>query len=214
MYEIIVRVMRVVASMPRLRILSYLVRTGETPPTVLARELGISLDLVSAHLRRLVAVGLIQRRRSGAWSFCVAQSPYGEGTLSNSVTSWLRKTLRNPRRSLKHSGVGQVRNATPESLDDQLHALVFEAATAFTDVRRLQILHRLSQGDAVLLRTIKEELRMSGPALHRHMDKLSRRGYVEPSAAGRSLTYRLASEFRTPLHGRLLEIVQSCWQGE
>ena len=212
MYEIIVRVMRVIASATRLRILSHLVRSGETPPTVLARELGIALDLISAHLRRLVAVGLIQRRRSGAWSFCVAQSSYGEGTLSNSVMSWLRETLRNPKRTLKHSGVGQVRNVSAGSVEAQLHELVFEAVTAFTDVRRLQILHRLAQGGAVPLRTLKEELSMSSPALHRHMTKLSRRGYVEASPAGRSLTYRLASQPKTPIHGRLLEIVRSRWQ--
>ena len=110
MYEIIVRVARAIACLPRLRILSCVAGTDEVMPTDLARELGMSRDLVATHLRRLSAAALIQRRRSGARSYCIASSPYAEDTISGRTVAWLRQMLEDPARAIENSEVEQVRN--------------------------------------------------------------------------------------------------------
>ena len=197
MDEIIVRVLRAVACQTRLRILSFLVRTDESAPTDVARGLGLPLSLVCAHLRRLSAAALVQRRRSGAWCYCRAQSPYRGEAFSARITSWLRRAL-----------TGQA----VDCVEAELHKTIFEAATAFANVRRLQILRRLAGGDIVEGRTLTKELRMSGPAVTRHMGKLVRRGYVTLSRAGRCLAYRLAAKGKTRIHSELLRIVRASWE--
>ena len=110
MNEIIVRIARAIACLARLRILSCVARADEVMPTDLALELDLSRDLVAAHLRRLSAAALIQRRRSGARSFCMASSAYGQETLSGKMAAWLRQVLSDPARSIDNSEVEQVRN--------------------------------------------------------------------------------------------------------
>jgi len=214
MDEITVRVFRTIACLTRLRILSHLARADEVAPTTLARELGVPLDLVCAHLRRLSVAGLILRRRSGAWCYCAARSPYGSETLSGKTTSWLREALRRPEQVTKNCGPVQVRNSSPADADARLHRLIFEAATAFGDVRRLQILRRLARGDAVGVQVLTRELRMSEAAVCRHTAKLIRRRYVNACRVGRCLAYRLAPESATPVHAALLEIVRATWGKE
>ena len=104
MDEIVVRVARTVACLPRLRILSLLARSDKMTPTHVSRDLRIPLDMVCAHLRRLTTAGLIVTRRSGTWCYCAAQSPYAEGALSAKITAWLRSMLGAPKRALKHCG--------------------------------------------------------------------------------------------------------------
>ena len=211
MHDTIVRIARTIACPARLRILSCLVRSHETTPTSLARELRIPLTMVCTHLRRLSSAGLIQRRRSGLQCYCIAQSPYGKKTLSGSITSWLCEILRDPAKTMKNSVVGQLRNSRKADAESQLHALVFEAATAFTNHRRLQMLRRLARGDVPSARTLIKQLHMSEAALSRHASKLRRRGYVNVSRDCRSLRYRLASKFKTPVHATLFEIVREHW---
>jgi len=169
------------------------------------------VDVVCIHLRRLASAGLIQRRRSGVWCYCAARSPYSDQALSGKIMSWLRGALRNPARIIKHSAVVQLRNVSQSELETQLHDFIFEAATAFANVRRLQILRRLAGGDVVTAENLARELSMSAPAVSRHTTKLVRRGYVEACRAGRSLTYRLARKFKTPVHAKFLEIVRVEW---
>ena len=211
MDEIVVRVARALACLPRLRILSYLSREGEAPPTHVAKELDMPLDMVSGHLRQLTSTGLIQRRRSGVWCYCAAESPYSEEALSGKLMSWLRQVLKSPTQSAKRYRLGQFRNSPSSAVETGLHDIVFEAATAFTNVRRLQILRRLTRGDVVTVDTLMTELSMSDAAISRHTTKLIRRGYVEADAAGRGLAYRLASQCKTAIHARLLEIVSETW---
>ena len=211
MNEIIVRIARAIAGLPRLRILSCQARADEVMPTDLARELGMSRDLVAAHLRRLSAAALIQRRRSGARSFCMASSAYGQETLSGKMAAWLRQVLSDPARSIENSEVEQVRNYRQPDPQSQLHALIFDAATAFTDVRRLQILRRLMRGRTATVEILIRELSMSRPAATRQTTKLIRRGYVEAGRSGRNLIYRLSRSFKTPVHADLFDIVRSQW---
>ena len=212
MDEIVVRIARAIACVARLRILSHLVRTGETAPTAMAKELRMPLNVLSTHLKLLSGVGLLCRRRSGVWHHCKAESPYTESALSGAVMSWLREALRTPARTLKHCRLREVCNAEPTQAERALHDVVFDAATAFTNVRRIQILRRLASRDAVTARTLSQELSMSEAAVCRHTSKLARRGYVDAGPAGRGLAYTLAPKFKTPVHERLFDIVRSQWE--
>jgi DNA-binding transcriptional ArsR family regulator len=211
MDEIVVKVARTLACLTRLAILSRLVRQGETAPTQLVRGLSIRLDTLSVHLRRLADAGLIQRRRSGAWTYCSAESPYSEEAFSGKVTAWVRRLLQDPVAAAKDYGLGQVRNPSEREAESALHGAIFEAATAFGHLRRLQILRRLAHGGATTTERIMEELRMSDAAASRHLDKLARRGYVQVTRTGRSVTYALAGSSKTPLHAQLFEIVRATW---
>ena len=145
MDEIVVRIARAIACVARLRILSHLVRDGETAPTAMAKELRMPLNVMSTHLKLLSAVGLVCRRRSGVWHHCKAESPYSETAVSGAVMSWLREVLRAPGRTLKHCRLREVCNDSPAQIERAVHEVVFDAATAFTNVRRIQILRRLAQ---------------------------------------------------------------------
>ena len=212
MDEVIVRIALAIACLARLRILSRLARAGETAPSELARQLGMSLDLVCAHLRRLSAAGLILRRRSGVWRYCTAESPYSRGALSERMTSWLCEALGRPGLTARNCRAEQLCNSSDPAGERELHRVIFDAATAFTNVRRLQILRRLAGGDVVDLRTLGRELSMSDSAVSRHTAKLRRRGYLAASRAGRFVAYRVASQFKTPVHAGLFEIVCGAWE--
>ena len=213
MDDIIVRVMRTVACVPRLRILSHLTRGGEEAPTALAEELDMPLDLLCTHLRRLSMAGLILRRPSGVWCYYRAESPYSDQAFSGKIASWLRRAQSNPARTMKKVAPEDVRGLSADELEAQLHETIFDAATAFTHARRLQILRRLAGAEkGADAPTLMEELHMSKPAVSRHMDKLTRRGYACAQRAGRRLVYGLASAFRTRLHEELLGIVRNEWQ--
>lgn len=218
MDDIIVRVARAVACPTRLRILSRLVQNGETMPTGLAEHLGMPNNTVSAHLRRLSSAGLILRRRSGLRCYCAAQSPYSDNALSGKITSCLRKILTQPAKTMNgikncavlklcnFDGDGRHRHNTK----NRLHEIIFDAATAFTNHRRLQILRRLTQGVAAA-EGFTEQLRMSDRALRRHSAKLIRRGYVAVCRVDGGLGYRLAPKAKTPVHSKLFKIIRAEW---
>ena len=211
MDEIVVRLARTLASQERLRILSYLVAHGEKPPIAVGRELGIAGPALSGHLAKLAAVGLIKRRRSGSWSYCIAESPYAATTLSGQTVAWVRELLAAPERALKNCGLHEVRNRSVADVQTQLHRLIFEAATAFTDLRRLQILRRLERVGEASAETLCNELKMSAWAIGRHTSKLVRRGYLTVRQVDAAEYYRLAAQNKTPVHARLLAIVRSTW---
>jgi DNA-binding transcriptional ArsR family regulator len=213
MDEIIVRVARAIASQPRLRILSLLARQTEITPTQLAAELRLPLNVLSLHLRTLATTGLVGRRKSGAWCHYRAESPYDKTTLSGRLAEWLKSLLESPEQSVKHLGLHEVRDASA-SPEIRLHRSIFEAATAFTDLRRLQILRHLTQQLAATAEQIVVELSLSPQALSRHMNKLSRRSYVRTRRAGHRLVYELSPTPKTAIHGRLFEIVRAAWTKE
>jgi DNA-binding transcriptional ArsR family regulator len=210
--ELIVRVARALACLTRLQILSRLARQRQVAPSALGRDLGIGLDTVCVHLRRLCDAGLIQRRRSGRWCYGVGESPYREDTLSGKVTRWIRRLLADPLRSINDYGVEQLRNHSSQQAEALIHRLLFEALTAFTNVRRLKILRRLANGKDVAAETLMKELHMSDAAVSRHMNKLVRRGYVQSARRGRRFAYRLSNDYRSALHKELYDIVASNWR--
>ena len=214
MDEIILRVARALASRPRLRILTFLARQGETTPTTLADELGMPLNTVSRHLRALTTAGLITGRKSGPRCHYAATSPYGPKTLSGAITRWLHRLLATDAAE-DNRGLPEVRDypVSGSDPDSQLHAAVFEAATAFTDLRRIQILRLLTTRGEATVSDLVTELSMSEDAVSRHTTKLRRRGYLEARrAGGRTLAFRLAWEAKSPIHQRLFEIVRDTWE--
>ena len=210
MDELIVRLARTIACMPRLGLLSAIGRADEISPSELARQLGMSRHLVSAHLLRLSAVALIQRRRSGAWHYCRAGSPYRAQTLSGELASWLQAVLGGAKGPQEDLGVQQLRDPPGEDLADPPRVLVFDAATAFRSVRRLQILRYVS-GTPASSATLCGELHMSHAAAARHLGKLVGRGFVVAGRSRRRAVYRLATAFATAVHARLFEIISEHW---
>ena len=244
MDEIVIRLARALASFVRLQVLSRLVAAGETSPTRLGRELQMSLNSLSGHFAKLAAAGLIKRRRSGRWSYCVGDSPYNPATLSGRMVAWLRGVLAMPKQTLRDCGDKEAHRLSVEEAQTRVHRFVFEAATAFTDLRRIQILRFLATGAEVTAQRMSKKLSMSAAAVSRHTNKLMRRGYLStaasldprsPSAvpggraapaaaqaphrrrnaslppAGRSALYRLARQFKTPIHAGFFEIVRFTW---
>jgi len=197
MDEIVVRVARVLASYPRLRILEYLSRRGETRPTTLAEKLQVPLNTLSAHLRALTTAGLIQGRKSGANCYYRFESPYADNALSGSMSRWLLEVL--------------SERTSPQD-HPRLHMIIFDAATAFTDLRRLQILRHLELHGPTTPNQLASELSMSEDAVSRHTSKLRRRGLIASRRLdGRSLTYVLCSDLKTAIHERMWEIVRATW---
>jgi DNA-binding MarR family transcriptional regulator len=212
MNEIIMQVARALACRPRLRILSMLVTEDEASPTALARRSRMLLPVVSAHLRRLVAVGLIQRRRSGTWSYAVARSPYGTQAFSGRVAAWLFSVLKNPTQHLPPEASEDPSPSQDGNVEARLHDLIFNAATAFANVRRLLILEHLADEDAHDGDELAAKLKMSRPALSRHTAKLVRRGYVATKRAGHRLRLSLVEHGKTRIHGEFLGLVQAEWK--
>lgn len=212
MDEIVVRIARTIACTTRLRILSYLARADEVAPARLADELGVPAAVICIHLRRLSSAGLILRRRSGVWHYCAAGSPYSKEALSGRIAAWLSDVLKKPARTIKTCGAVQLSESHGQDAEAQLHEVIFEAATAFTNVRRLQILRRLASGDAVAVQALSQELSMSESALSRHTTKLMRRGYLSTDQTGRFLAYRLARRFKSRIHADLFKSVAAEWQ--
>ncbi len=211
MDEIIVRVLRTIACRTRLRILSLLATGEESTPSQIARALRLDPDLVSAHLTRLDSAGLVCRRRSGVHCYCAARSPYGERALSGQLAEWLYAAFKGAPPSA--AGASSLPRAHHGTADGARRAAgeAFDAATAFTHLRRLQILRRLAGGAAVDLLVLSRELRMSPAAVSRHVAKLARRGYATTSPQGRRCACQAVVRAKTALHARLLEIVAGHW---
>jgi len=168
-------------------------------------------DVLCAHLARLGSAGLVRRRRSGARCFCSAGSPYGEETLSGQVAAWVREALAAGVPDVsegKGRGRRQVHGA---QLAPGARRALFEAATAFTHPRRIQIERRLVTGKAASIGVLMKELRMSAAAAGRHLEKLITRGYVRATGGGRGGPYEVVREGKSPLHARLLAIVSGHW---
>ncbi|MBM3890522.1 MAG: helix-turn-helix transcriptional regulator [Verrucomicrobia bacterium] len=214
MDEIIVRVARAIASRRRLRILTRLARHGETTPTPLAATLGMPLNTLSAQLRLLASVGLIQGRKSGAQCYYALRSPYNEHTFSGSMSRWLNRLLSSDADTKNDRGLPEVRDR-PSPGAEGLHATLFEAATAFTDLRRLQILRHLETRSEATVEDLVEQLSMSEYAASRHIRKLARRGLISVQKnATRQLILRPTSKYKTPVHQRMHEIVRATWREE
>ena len=152
-------------------------------------------------------VGLIARRRSGRRVLYGLAD--GASARFDAVSS-VRRALAEPRwatqrwrqKTILHLSsplVTRLSRATQHAMD-----VVFDAATAFGNVRRLELLRLLLEGRQCVPSAVVSELRMSPYAFARHIEKLESRGYVRDQRAS---GWSLAARPRTTFHGALLSEV-------
>jgi DNA-binding transcriptional ArsR family regulator len=212
MNEIIMQVARSLACSARLKILSCLAADENISPTDLSRHLHMALPVVCAHLRRLSASGLIQRRHSGIWCYAVARSPYSQQAFSGRLASWLFSILKQPQQHVPPQDPPDRPGGRAADAEGRLHAIIFSAATAFTNMRRLQILHYVAGHGTVGAEKLAGALKMSRAALSRHGPKLVRRGYLQAVREGGFVRYRLAHTHQTAIHAHLWMLVRAEWR--
>lgn len=213
MDEIIVRVARALANVARLRLLTAMARSDEVSPTALSAKLKMPLNVVSGHLRVLSTAGLVQRRKSGTWCHYRVESPYSSQTLSGMVSEWIHGILKGSVARGQNRGPREVRDSGRAGDLTEVYGRLFDAATAFTDLRRLQILRHTSQRGQTTVNCMMNELSMSRDAVSRHTRKLARRGYLSFSRTARGrLVYHMAESYKSPIHARLFGIVMSTWE--
>ncbi|HUT34699.1 MAG TPA: winged helix-turn-helix domain-containing protein [Planctomycetota bacterium] len=82
--------------------------------------------------------------------------------------------------------------------------IIFDAATAFANVRRLQVVKLLQQKGGCSAAGIQQGLKMSPPACWRHLGKLKRRGYARQEPPG---TWVLVAHPKPRFHRGLLKQV-------
>jgi len=211
MLEAVCLVCRAVAGEARLRVLHALAGEEELPGKGVARRAGITPPGASKHMARLVAAQLARARRSGAYVYYGLATERGHG-FGPAVGGLVARACRDPRWAtaqwrekgvihLSSDTVARVGTRPARALD-----VVFDAATAFGNVRRLQIVRLLSLRPPCELGRVRQELRMSLRACERHLDKLARRRYVRRVASGE---WALADRWRPPFHAALLGAVLS-----
>lgn len=159
------RTCRVLANKRRLRLLQLVVASPGQTVTAIAAAADLSMSQTSQYLRALNARGLLKVTRRGAKVLYRA-----EADSSLPAASVLLPPLK------------RMLAAEPESLDR-----VFRLLTAFTHPRRVAIVQAL-QDRALPAAELRRKLRISGPAIERHVRKLRDRGLVISEQKG----YRLA----------------------
>ena len=210
MLEAICSTCRVVAGEARLLILHALAADEELAGKEIAGRVGLTPPGASKHLARLVGAGLVWRRRSGAYVY-YGIATKGTEALGATVAGLIRRACRDPGwattrwadRGLVHLSdrvVSQLGQARARALD-----VAFDAATAFDNVRRLQMVRLLLAEGACQLGEVGTRLRMSLWACERHMDKLDRRGVVQ--RVGPDM-WALATRWSTPFHRALCRVVR------
>ena len=209
MLEAVCLTCRTVAGEARLRILHVLTAQDELPGKDIARRAGLTPPGASKHMARLVGARLASARRSSAYVYYRLATEGGNG-FGHVVAQLIARACRDPRwataqwleRRVLHLSNETVSRVGPRAA--RVLDIIFDAATAFANVRRLQILRLLSRRSPCELSRIRQELRMSLWACERHVDKLARRGYVRRIAPGH---WALTSPCRTPVHEALLAAV-------
>jgi DNA-binding transcriptional ArsR family regulator len=209
MLETTASVCRAIASEPKLFLLHQLAVHGELDAAELARRTGLAPDGVCRHVQRLGALGLVERRRSGAHVFC-SLPPAEREHFGASAVALLQRAWRDTGWATSgwdEDGVVHLRSDVPGHVSRQVARatdVVFDAATAFGNVRRLQLLRLVIRAGPCAEERIVAELRMSPAACWRHTDKLARRGVLSRQG---SAGWLLSRKQRTPLHATLLSLV-------
>jgi len=207
MLEAIVASCRAIASEPNLLILYYLSQEPELRAGVIAQRSAMLRSVASTHLGRLASRHLIRCRRSGARVYYRLASS-AEGAPWPTPAPLICRALGDPdwatrgwdERDTVH--VQGLADAVPKGIL-VVCDVIFDAATAFANVRRLQIIRYVAKHGPCTSETLRTQLRMSSGACWRHIGKLVRRGYVVARAGG----WQLVRRGRTPLHRALLASV-------
>jgi len=212
MLETIAGGCRAVASDRRLIMLCRLVESPELAASELARRAGLPVGNASTHLKVLSASGLVERRRSGARIYYrLAGDRPGGGPLL--PVALVRRAVEDPTRVARgwdEEGIVHLRPETVATVGEVLARaldVMFDATTAFTNVRRLQIIRLLVQERECGRVEVVGRLKMSPLACSRHLDKLARRGYVRQARGG---LWRLCGRWRSALHREVGKWVVGC----
>ena len=161
------RTCRVLANTTRLRLLAKLVQKQPQSVSELAEECRLTLPVVSQSLRALEARGLLKVRRIRRRVEYRIPARAEAGSLAEVIAA-LQKSLQ--------------QEAFP---DDRLRKL----ATAFTHPSRILILRPLASGPKSFSE-IQLAVRLSAPALSRHLGKLLKREYVSYDDSNGKFTLR------------------------
>ncbi len=205
--ETIVSVCRALACGPRLRLLHPLSLASELRVGELVGRSGLAEDVVSAHLRVLAGAGLVERRRSGAKVYYRLASEL-PGLFR--PTRLVHRAFAEPLwavRGWDEEGLLHLRSVELGDMGQEVQRVLdvlFDAATAFTNVRRVQVTKLLHEMGICNEEGIRADLSMSRAACYRHVDKLERRGYIRERQRG---LWALASRHRTPFHRGLFLLV-------
>ena len=196
---------RALACDARLLILYHLALEDELQTSELARRVRTSQDATSHHLRPMAALGFLFQRRSGARVFyrLNGSNEIRAGFVLGGV---VRRALLEPRWATGGWSADRVLHVAPETAAkvtrSVLRALdvIFDAATAFTHIRRLQLFRWMGQQGLGTIPAMSTALSMSPLACCRHLDKLRRRGYVAEESP---CAWGPATQPKTPFHGEL-----------
>lgn len=132
-----------------------LIRDPDQTVFAVASRMNVSPALASQYLRALNARGLLQARRAGKW---VYYRPSSDKSIlgSGSLLRALKRTFATEKQPIE---------------------VIFRQMTAFTHVRRLDIIRALQTGGLTRGR-LRMTTDMSQSALARHLEKLVDRGFV------------------------------------
>ena len=202
MLEEITATCRALACEANLIILELLSREGELSAGDIAERAGRLRSVTSTHLGKLATQGLVERRRSGGRVHYQLCSGPVEGTRF-APTALLGRAFGRARWAVKGWDEGQLLHISGGGAADEgsvrrvLLDVVYDAATAFTNVRRLQIVCLLAVRGAITESAVRGELSMSRAACWRHLDKLVSRGYARSVGQG---GWEVRATGRTPFH--------------
>jgi DNA-binding transcriptional ArsR family regulator len=149
------RTCRVLANRERLGLLQLLFRRPNLCVAEIARQGEMDAAMASQYLRALNARGLIEVSRSGRW---VRYRPS-----KTSVDERFADLLRALGSIFKH--------------DRDPAERIFRTVTAFTHPRRVEIWRAIQHG-SFTAEQLRQKLRISLPALGRHLRKLRSRGFL------------------------------------
>ncbi|NQT87122.1 metalloregulator ArsR/SmtB family transcription factor [bacterium] len=191
--EITTRLFRALANDTRIRILRVLSCLGEQSVAAIARAVVLKPNLVSGHLGVLAVSGVVWKRRSGRTVYySIAESP------SRSTTREVLAVLRDVFGRVRTKDPRQVAASDQGPSKERSDEALFMCFTGFTHPRRLQLIRHLMRQGPQAVTTLCEPLSMSPQACHRHLSKLSRRGYVQMGRVGRDTVCSVVVEGDSP----------------
>jgi len=216
MLETITTVCRAIASDARLLILHELASEQELEAVEIARRTGLTPDDVCHHTQRLRAAALVGHRRSGPRVFCRLTAATRDEWGPRAAVL-VRRACRDPEWATSGWGEDQLVHLLPDTARRvglaaaRAFDVMFDAATAFGNVRRLQLVSLLLEAGPCGEEHIVQELSMSRAACWRHADKLLRRGVLRHAAPR---VWALAGKPRTRFHGALTSLVVGDLRGQ
>ena len=179
--DLIVAVCRVLANRSRLRLLRSIHAQPGTTMQVLAAAAALPIPETSKHLKRLAGVHLVQATPQGRYVRYTPARPTATNHPWLRAVQQLVQALCAPHRS--NSTLGQVWNCAAVAIRNADDEDLIKLFTTYTHLRRLMILRQLVLHGPCSAEHLAVTLKMSTPAVHRHLHKLQRRGVLSVTDA-------------------------------